>query len=323
MPTTILASRYNALRNSVNLVLGESFSGAPSYGYGQSLSTTTKIGDFATNPATVDTISALDYEELYIDLIRARSHQVGAAVTIDEFVIGDYDTNTVDTDKVEEAYIIGLESLAANIETDRLLVDPNNLQLTAIPSASSTRLNTQGTWNGTISHIFTMTFANETAKRHFFNAGGQIRLSASVDYSGSDAKAIDWQTILNSMGSTSFKYSETINNAGIGSGSNIGYVDLTSSYQLIYSRTSSAVYANNEYRIYAANQGTSTIIFKVEFTDGPELSPTEYSTDEPVQGTFNSNVQVATPSSSVNINGTVYDAVDLPDPTGAVTRTLS
>ena len=322
MPTTILASRYNALRNSVNLVLGQSSSGNPSYGYGQSLSTTTKIGDFATNPATVDTISAVDYEELYIDIIRARSHQVGAAVTIDEFVIGDYDTNTVDTDKVEEAYIIGLESLASNIETDRLLVDPNNLQITSIPAASSTRLNTEGVWNGTITHIFTVTFSSAAEKRHFFNAGGQIRLSASAEDVGSDAKAIDWQTILNSMGTTRFNYTRTVNNAGIGTGSDIGNDDLTSTYQLIYSRTGSVVYANNEYRIYAATQGTASILFKVEFIDGTPNDPT-WGIDENVVGTFNSNVQVATPNSSVNINGTVYDAVNLPDPTGAIVRQLS
>ena len=315
MPTTILASRYNTLRNNVNLVLGQSSSGTADYGYGQGLNTSAKI-------ATSDKVSAQDYEDLYIDLIRARSHQVGAAVTIDEFVVGDYDTNTATADKIEEAYVIGLESLATNLITDRFLVDSNNLRLTNIPAASSTRLSSAGVWNGTISHIFTMTFTNAAARRHFFNSGGQIRLSASVADAGSNIEANDWKSILNSMGSTSFNRTQTTNNAGIGSGSNIGYDDLTTSYQLIYSRTSSAVYATNEYRIFAAKQSTNAVIFKVEFFNGAATNP-PYGINEPVSGTFNSIVQAATADSSVTINGTAHDAVVLADPTGLTTRPLS
>ena len=227
MPTTILASRYNTLRNNVNTVLGISDISAPDYGYGQGFSTSSVVGTQAvTNPSTASKVTAQGYEDLYIDLIRVRSHQVGAAVAIDEFVIGDYDTNAASTDKVEEAYVLGLESLATNITTDRLLVDANNL--TMIINATSQRTPST-TWNGTISHIFTVTFDTELERRHFFNAGGQIRLSASVQYTGSQAKTVDWQSILDAMGSTSFKAeSQHSNNASVGTGTNIGNYDLTS-----------------------------------------------------------------------------------------------
>ena len=151
-----------------------------------------------------------------------------------------------------------------------------------------------------------MTFTNAAARRHFFNSGGQIRLSASVADAGSNIEANDWKSILNSMGS----------------GSNIGYDDLTTSYQLIYSRTSSAVYATNEYRIFAAKQSTNAVIFKVEFFNGAATNP-PYGINEPVSGTFNSIVQAATADSSVTINGTAHDAVVLADPTGLTTRPLS
>ena len=189
MPETILAERYNALRTSVNLVLGISSSGTPEYGYGQGFNTTSVIGSRAANDiANADKVLAQDYEDLYIDMIRARSHQVGVGVAIDEFVVGDYEANSPTADKIEEAYVLGLESLATNLETDKFLVNSNNLRLTSAPLANSSRPDSQGTWNGTISHIFTMTFTTETERRHFFNAGGEIRLSASVDYSGSQAK---------------------------------------------------------------------------------------------------------------------------------------
>jgi hypothetical protein len=328
MPETILAERYNALRTSVNLVLGISSSGTPEYGYGQGFNTTSVIGSRAANDiANADKVLAQDYEDLYIDMIRARSHQVGVGVAIDEFVVGDYEANSPTADKIEEAYVLGLESLATNLETDKFLVDSNNLRLTSAPLANSSRPDSQGTWNGTISHIFTMTFTTETERRHFFNAGGEIRLSASVDYSGSQAKTVDWQVILNAMGSTSFKATSTANNAAVGTGSSIGNYDLTNSYQLVYSRTGGAVYARNRYNVYAKEYATgnttSAIQFKVDFVDG-QPNNTTWGIDEVVSGTFNSNVQTATPDSEITINGTLYPAVSIElDPTATIISTLS
>ena len=328
MPTTILASRYNTLRNQVNLVLGTSADISATYGYGQPFSTSSVVGTrTAPTVADADKISAQDYEDLYIDLIRTRSHQVGASVAIDEFVIGDYEVNTATADKIEEAYILGLESLATSIATDRLTVAPANLTIASLPAASSTRPASAGTWNGTLSHIFTVTFPSVVARRHFFNAGGEIRFSASVDYTGSQAKTVDWQSILSIMGTTSFKAESTVNNVGIGSGSSIGNYDLNSTYQLVYSTTGGAAYSRNSYNIYATNEttldGTSAIKFKVEFTDGLPNDLT-FGIDEAVFGTFNSIISTATPSSQISINGTVHDAVIIDSPpVGATIRTLS
>jgi hypothetical protein len=328
MPTTILASRYNNLRNNVNLVLTSSSVASPSYGYGQSFSTNSKVGTrTVTDPINADKVTAQDYEDLYIDIVRCRAHQIGASnVSVDPFVIGDYETNTATADKIEEAYIVGLESLATNIITDRFNVAATNLDLATVPSVNSTRLPTN-TWSTVITHIFKMTFPTVQARRHYFNAGGEIRFSASVDYTGSQAKTVDWQTILNAMGSTSFNAENTVNNSGVGTGSNIGNYDLTSSYQLVYSRTGGSVYARNRYNIYAAESATgdatSAITFKVEFLDGAPNDLT-WGIDEVVFGTFNSTVQTATPNSQVTINGTVHDAVVINTiPTGTLIRPLS
>lgn len=318
MPTTILASRYNDLRNDVNQVLTQSDISTPTFGYGQSISTNSVVGTrTVTVPSDADKVSAQNYEDLYIDIVRCRAHQIGAEnITIDNFVIGDYETNLSSTDKIEEAYITNLELLAADIINDKFSVAANNLDLESVPSASSYRAGTTqvggSSWNGTISHILTMTWPSEQDRRHYFNAGGEIRFDASVDYTGSQAKTVDWQTILAAMGSTSFKAQETVNNAAIGTGSNIGNYDLTNSYQLVYSRTGGAVYARNEYRIYAreyiTSDSSSAIQFKIDFVDGSPNDLT-YGIDEAVFGDFNSNVQTATPNSQVVINGDLYDAV--------------
>jgi hypothetical protein len=312
MPTTILADEYNALRVVTNTVLGISDNASPSYGYGQGFSTNAVVGTRAVAaPADASKITAQGYEDLYIDLIRVRSHQIGAAAAIDAFVIGDYDTNGATTDKIEESYITGLVALGNNILTDRFLVDPGHLTIASLSAANSTRAYST-TWNGTISHIFKVVFNTELERRHFFNSGGEIRFSASVAYTGSQPKTVDWQSILNAMGSTSFKAESTSNNASVGTGTDIGNYDLTGSYQRVYSRDGGAVYANNEYRVSAINLSTSdttsAIQFKVEFIDGSPNDPT-YGIDEAVSGAFNSSVQIANPSSQISINGTTHNAV--------------
>lgn len=327
MPTTILANRYNTLRNNVNLVLGISDISAPNFGYGQGFSTNSVVGSRSvTNVVDADKVTAQDYEDLYIDLIRTRSHQVGAAVAIDEFVVGDYENNPATAEIIEESYISGLESLATSIQTDRLEVDTDNLTITGLPTASSTRLDTY-TWSTSISHIFVVTFDTDLERRHFFNAGGQVRISASVDYTGSQAKTVDWQTILNDMGSTSFKANDTVNNAAVGTGSNLGNYDLTNSYQLVYTKDGGAVYARNEYLIYAkeysTGNATSAIQFKVSFVDGLPNNIAN-GVDEVVYGTFNSTVEIATPNSQIIINGTTHDAVVIDTvPVGTRIRALS
>ena len=312
MPTTILADRYNALRTVTNTVLGISEPATPNYGYGQAFSTNAVVGTRASaTPEVASKVTAQDYEDLYIDLIRTRSHQVGPTVAIDEFVIGDYNANPATADKIEESYIQGLEALGNNIQTDRFLVFSNHLNLQSLSSANSSR-SSASSWQGTISTIFTTTFVSSLERRHFFNSGGQIRLSASVNYTGSQAKTVDWQTILNAMGSTSFKAESTANNAGIGTGSNIGNFDLTTGYQLVYSRTGGSVYARNRYNIYAkeyaTGNSTSAIQFKVEFYDGLPNN-TSWGTDEVVYGGFSSVVETTTPSSQIGINGTTHNAV--------------
>jgi len=326
MPTTILASRYNTLKDAVNLVLSNSSIGNPTYGYGQGVTTNSVVGTRGLlSPSAASKVTAQDYEDLYIDLIRTRAHQVGAAAAISAFVVGDYNTNGATTDKIEESYVIGLESLASSIATDRFTVDPTNLRITAAPEASSSRT---GTWTTTISHIFTMSFPTAQARRHYFNSGGEIRLSASVDYTGSQAKTVDWQTILNAMGTVSFKGTNTVNNAGIGSDTSIGSHDLSGSYQIVYTRSGGNVYARNRYNVYAMNyttgDSTSAIRFKVEFIDGAPNNVDGFGIDEIVYGTFNSVVQTVAADGTVTINGTSHaTALISDDPTGLTTRPLS
>ena len=322
MATTIpiTAQRYNELRTLVNKVLGNSVISTPTYGYGETFNSTAVVGDYSTNGLATDKVTAAQYENLYIDLIRVRAHQVGTgAVSIEPFVIGDYDTNLSATDKIELTYIQGLESLATDIETDRFLIDTSDqaqvvdlLNSSDTPIQSSRLNSTSGTWNGTINHIFDIAFNDSADRRHFFNAGGQIRFSARVEYAGSQAKTVDWQKEMSDMGVTSFRALDTINNNNEGTGSSIGNFDLTGSYQLCYSKAGGAAYSRNDYRVLAYSVNDQTIRFKVEFNDN-RPNDTRWGIDEAVFGDFFSTVELLQPVGTVSINSTEYNTVVVDD----------
>lgn len=319
MSKLITATRYNELRSLVNKILGTSVVTTPDYGYGQTTSTNAVIGDVDSNPATVDRITAEQYEQLYLDLIRLRVHQVGAAATtINPYVEGDIINNPT-ADKIEETYIQALETLAANIETDRFLIDFSTqaTEVELLDSSgnpiSSTRLNSQqGTWNGIISHIVQVEFASGAARRHFFNAGGEVRFNAEVEYAGSQAKTVDWQDEIDLIGTISFRANETVSSNSVGTGFSIGSLDLTSTYQLCYDKSGGATYARNHYYIRALEIADNIIQFRIEFEDGQPNDVT-FGIDEPVFGDFTSTLKLLQPDGQVSINGETLDTVVIQD----------
>jgi len=320
MPTSITAQKYNTLRTLVNKILGTSLSASETYGYGQSFNTSAVTGDYETNTSSTDKVTAQQYEDLYIDIIRIKAHQVGTgAVSVDPFVLGDYDTNGGDTDLIELAYINGLESLGTTIDTDRFSIDTSgqaqviNLETSASIPLTSTRSNSvSGNWNGTLTHIFDVEFPTGTERREFFNAGGEVRFSANVSYTGSQAKTVDWQTEMSDMGVTSFRATTTINNNSQGSNSNNGNFDLTGSYKLCYSKSGGSSYARNDYRIEAQSMSDDRIRFKVSFNDN-RPNNTTWGIDETVLGDFTSTIELLQPIGTVTINGTAHNTVNIPD----------
>ena len=334
MPTEIPieAQRYNDLRNLVNKVLGVSVTATPNYGYGQGFNTSAVTGDYDTNNVLTDKVTAEQYENLYIDLIRIRVHQIGqAATTVDPFVEGNIEINP-SADKVELAYIQALESLATNIETDRFLVEPTtqaeelDLEDALDVPISSTRFQSvSGTFRTTIDHIVKVSFTSAEDRRHFFNSGGEIRFNASVDYAGSQSKTVEWQNQLINMGTISFKAIETVSSEGVGSSYAIGNFALNGSYQLCYDQSGGAAYANNHYYIRALELNDREIQFKIEFVDGRPLD-TRWGIDEEVFGDFTSSLKMLRAVGEVTVNDVDTDSVVYPAsalPIGLTVKELS
>jgi hypothetical protein len=285
----ITAARYNSLQSRVATVMGV---GSGDDGYGQNL-----------NSAQVnvnDNVQAIDINQLYTDMANGRIHQTGATPSEINIVTQNVDI-VLDSDTINKKGIVQFENLATTLENDKFVAHLS--QTTAEAAIAGTRTTS---WNGTISHIIDVTFADADHQRHFFNAGGTVRFASNITYVGSSSKTIDWMTMLVNMGTVSMNYTSTTA-TGSGSGSAIGYHDLDSSYQQLFEKTGSGLYAANDYKIEGSKVSATVLRFKVTFNDDNTGNP---NTDENVEGVLNSTitqlrptgaaVEVASPNYSTN-----------------------
>jgi hypothetical protein len=271
----VTAARFNNLQSRINTVMGIG-GGAEGYGQGLESSPVLTSGD----------VFASDMANLYVDMTKARFHQIGALPTeIANILRGDLilDDNSAPFDPKSFA---AFENLMLDIEADKYLLSSSALTAKLESGLTSSR---STAWNGIVTHEFVVQFSNEDARRYFFNAGGEIRLSSNVS-GGTQQKSSDWRLILSNVGVVKFNYTST-SSTGTGTGSAIGNYDLTGTYQKIFYKVGSdvsAAYAENEYNIYAKNLNAASIQFKVEFKDADVGDP---NFDENVDGTTSSTVQ--------------------------------
>ena len=273
----ITAARYNSLQSRVATVMGV---GSGDDGYGQNL-----------NSAQVnvnDNVQAIDINQLYTDMANGRIHQTGATPSEINIVTQNVDI-VLDSDTINKKGIVQFENLATTLENDKFVA--HGSQTTAEAAIAGTRTTA---WNGTISHIIDVTFVDANHQRHFFNAGGTIRFAANITYVGTSSKTIDWMTMLVNMGTVSMNYTSTTA-TGSGNGSAIGYHDLDASYQQIFQKDGSGLYAANDYRIEATKVSGTVLRFKVTFNDDNTGNP---NTDENVLGVVNSTITQLRPTGS-------------------------
>jgi hypothetical protein len=282
--TNILALDYNNIQSKIAQVLGQ---GSGTFGYNQ----TVLSGQVSVNQK----ITALQWQNLYNDLIAARTHQTGA----DETANLNYPTTSTTIKESDRAAYI---AYAGTIEANRLVVPPAG-QATLETYSTSTRT---ADWNGTITHSVTLSFADVNSARAYFNAGGNIQISASFSPNASNLKNNSWQTMLNNMGVVKMTYNATTN-TGSGTGvtaSAIGYQQLTTGQQRVFQKTTETpTYSPNAFEIYVNVNGTgSQVIFSIQYRDLSGQPNAPWGTDENITGTLTSQVQGYRPSgASVSI----------------------
>jgi hypothetical protein len=312
----IFATDYNSIRTSVSGVLSSA--------YGQTLRSSALTG-------TVDSVTQAQWEDLYLDAQSAYVHQQGSAyaslaVPSVGYTVGADASQTFNQTTGARSTPANGSFMGVNDYTGIVTaITSFNGATSGFPignlSVGTATTSTRSTaWGGTtpqaIYHVVTATFASVSQMDYYFNAGGEIRFTASLT-SGSGSKDTDWANLLTAIGTVKFDKWELTASSGTptpsGSGGS-GYDSLTSSYRQLFIKSGSGVYADNDYKIEGFKSG-AVLRFRITFNDGDVGTSPSSPVDESVGGTTTSNVIPVRPDSSFIYNAVTETAVSLAAPT--------
>lgn len=304
---------YNAIQTIVNSVFG---SGSADYGYGQNV-TSAQVSQYTL-------ITVAQWNSLRNDLLKARQHQSGSDES-GNLGLPTLDVRLSETDRA--AYL----SMANLIKNNRIIAPPSSeASLVSLITA-----NRPSGWTSTINHTITIEFGTADKLRWFFNTGGNFQVSASLDnYQTTGVSAqvnSSWATLLTNMGTIKFSRSTTTNTGTGTPATNIGYGNLTSSDQLIFSKLVEAgsIYTPNQYDLYARISGGTSIVLTPTWSYTDAGNDGVWQVFEPVTGTLTSicqmyiatgaNVAVAYPTAIVSGSSWTYSSAYItPPPTYSV-----
>ena len=297
----ITAARFNEMQAKVALVLGN---GSGRFGYGQNLSSSAvSIGN---------TVNATHMQNLKLDCINAYVHQTGINPVL---------TDVARDEDITEAVFAQYENIVNTIYSNKDNIDISS-QADIEAKKSSTRTGQWGGANQSQSLFFrlTVTFDSFDARRHFFNAGGEIRINAGIS-SGSGAKFTDWKGMLDAMGTVRISAGTTT--ADSGSGLGIGNFGLTTNNQALWIKSGSGIYAANDVTVRAKLNAIdgNQIILEIEFNDGATGSGAGGfgGVDDPVNGVLVATVTQVRATYAIPRNN-LY--VQTPSPVYNVTKEL-
>jgi len=285
----IKAGNYNTIQAKVEKVLGTSENTDPTFGYGQAVNSSPVTALSDPSVPNGDSVTADQVNNLLDDLGVIFKHQTGNDENTNSFIVGEiiganssgsgmtYNTDgsvAINDEDVAKG-INDLETLIDNLTASRF--DMANSQSETVTAITDSRTRD---WNNTVISEFTVSFSSELDRRHFFNAGGEIRMEGTVDLSTSTGNSLSrdqgWNALLENVSTVVFDHSiavDTGNAAGVSRpNGNIGNYQLTSSYQTIFRKdASSGVYSNSFWFIEARENSLSEISFRVNLVDsGPE-----------------------------------------------------
>jgi hypothetical protein len=325
MPVTvsseIQAAQYNDLRSTVSGILNTN--------YGQSLSSTIAQANNVLSP-----VSSLKKRELFLDIQKTHVHHTGnvntalaippAGVTIAANTSQNYDQSTGALTAVTNGTLMGFNDYESAVNTLSNF-NPSTANIWPVGNftlGTATSSSRATTWGGasqvqSIYHIVTFTFASSTARNQYFNAGGELRFSAGLT-GETGSKSIDWRNLLSAIGTIRFSKWRLTASSGTPNPTGSGFDSLSGTYRLLYTKSGSGVYAENQYTIEARIESTTVLRFRIRFDDAdvgdPPLDFPLEGIDESVNGTVTSTANTFRPDSSFVFNSAPVTAVSLPAP---------
>lgn len=272
---TILAADYNGFVNTVNGVVGPSASYQSGDGYGDSALSTVSASA---------TVSATSWASLIDAVKKAATHQ-GTTVNLPGTNPATGDTIEALDGSTAGSGTLNLSQAVTDINTNKANVDASE-QTTVAGSAASTRSGTWGSGGSeTITAEIYVQFSNRNHVDGFFNAGGEIHLTFQHP-NGSSAQDDAWRTIFSTaIGTLKLEKGATSRTGNAGTIATLGYTSLTSSYQAMYTGTNigGGAYGANDVNVTAKlDQTNHRVYFTISLVDqSVAIAP---STADVVQG---------------------------------------
>lgn len=185
---TILATKYNSIRNKVNQIIDTD----GNYGYYGGTPTTTAVKGPSAGTSPPDIISEAQWDQLRADITRCYRHQNGISPTI--------------TDIYQGLTIYWAHAVQYDVLADGLITNKNTVYTGATTGGYTQQVEIvtgdlvaqTGNWNTSKYAQFTATFDTVSHINEFFNLGGWIRpyiTQPSQTYTAG-TKAKGWSDLL-------------------------------------------------------------------------------------------------------------------------------
>lgn len=113
----------------------------------------------------------------------------------------------------------------------------------------------QFSWTTQIENVATYTWSNENDCRSWFNKGMGVGYQASWTGVPQNTQTSNWGSLLNAMGTVILEHDTCSGSSGTNAG--IGFYELSTSYQQIWSKFGSGAYASNNIKLYAKVNSTT------------------------------------------------------------------
>jgi hypothetical protein len=259
----ITAAQYNIFVNNSSAPFGYNHfagTGSGEYGLGQ-----TEIATVAGGNDSATTITASQFNTLLTAIDNIANHTNDTMTARTSVAAGD-----------EIAIKSNLEADLATLAASVAAGSPNATALTESSALQTVTTSSEG-WDSTATQEVSVTFANANTMRHFFNAGGKVRITVGTSQTSTSPKDqayIDLGTALGnidiaSQATTRSGSGETLTTNGLAN----GFHDLGTGYTSLIKLTSdNSNYTSNNIEIFAKlddSVGDSTVItVKVVATDG-------------------------------------------------------
>lgn len=188
---------------------------------------------------SADSNSLIDVSNLGVGIVSAVSG------TLSQFSLGE---------RILAEQYNNLETKINNLRNNKNTID---VAQTSIHAGTTSQRTTS--WSSTINTTIRYTFTDFDEARYFFNSGGAILLSLSLT-GGSTGNANNWANLFSNIGTITFDFDDTNYSGSGGSPTAVGYYDLTTSYQNIFTATGTGAYTDNDLTIEALRSASGNYI---------------------------------------------------------------